>query len=238
MHFHPVFYFITGWPSMETFRQMVRNYVAHGVRAIQVDMPSADPYGESAFIQAGMKRARELYGPDFGIYMKNLREVRAEFPDLEMHLVVYPDVVESIGLERFASFCREMNFFTVLASRTDELQKAGVCTTEFVHYQMPEPAVEHALHTQNLMMLRSNSRYETLPPRDGMRTWKQRIDWLRSRGFRGPIYAVAGISTPEQLQEIKAAGADGAYIGSVLMKKWTQEDALWKILDEFKALTE
>ena len=66
----------------------------------------------------------------------------------------------------------------------------------------------------------------------------RRIAWLRQRGVEGPIYAVSGISTKEQLAEVKAAGADGAYIGTALMQLWENETALWAKLDEFKSLTE
>lgn len=238
MGFHPVFYLVTGWPSMETTWKMVRFYVEHGARALQFDMPSADPYGESDFIKACMKHVRQQYGEDFDIYMQTLREIRAAYPQLEMHLTVYPDIVQRIGLNRFADFCNEIGFFAVLSSSSDELCAQGVHTVEFLHYQMPEAAVAHAVQTQNPVMLRSNARYEHLEPRDGLCTWEQRINWLRGRGFHGSIYAVAGISTVPQLQEVKAAGADGAYIGSVLMGQWEDERTLAETLKGFQALTE
>lgn len=120
----------------------------------------------------------------------------------------------------------------------DFLNKRGVRTTDFLMYDMPEEMVQRAILTKNLVMLRSNNRYEDTPPRDGMSTWAQRIAWLRQRGVEGPIYAVSGISTKEQLAEVKAAGADGAYIGTALMQLWENETALWAKLDEFKSLTE
>ena len=56
MKFRPVYYMISGWPSLEKTREMVRRYVEHGVTALQFDMPGADPSRESAFIQQGMRR--------------------------------------------------------------------------------------------------------------------------------------------------------------------------------------
>lgn len=238
MGFHPVFYLVTGWPSMDKTREMVRFYVDHGARALQFDMPSADPYGESDFIKACMKHVRQQYGEDFEVYMQALRDIRADYPQLEMHLTVYPDIVQSIGVTRFADFCNEIGFFSVLSSFPDELRAQGVRAAEFLHYQMAEAAVAHALQTQNPVLLRSNARYEHLEPRDGLRTWAQRINWLRGRGFCGSIYAVAGISTVPQLAEVKAAGADGAYIGSVLMGQWEDKQTLAETLNGFQALTE
>ena len=51
MKFSPAFYIINGWPSVEKTIEMVDKYVDHGVNAIQICMPSSNPYGESKFIQ-------------------------------------------------------------------------------------------------------------------------------------------------------------------------------------------
>ena len=150
-------------------------------------------------------------------------------------------MADRIGLEKFADYCLEVQTYTVMVDNNetaDYLNSRGVRTTDFLHYDMPEFMVERAVRTKNLVMLRSNSRYEDMEPREGLATWKQRIEWLRKRGVEGPIYPVSGISTKEQLQEVKDAGADGAYIGTALMELWEDEDKLWEKLDSFRYLTE
>lgn len=122
MKFRPVYYMISGWPSLEKTREMVRRYVEHGVTALQFDMPGADPSRESAFIQQGMRHARALYGEDYDVFMDALRGIRCEFPELEIHLVVYPDVVERIGLERFGDFCQEIGIYSVLPGDKDKMK--------------------------------------------------------------------------------------------------------------------
>lgn len=241
MKFSPVFYIINGWPTVEKTIEMTDRYVEHGVNAIQICMPSTNPWGESQFIQERMKHALDTYGHDYTIFMNCIREIRRRHPDLEFHQVLYNDVADSIGLERFADYCLEIRTYTVMVDdlkTADYLNSRGVRTTDFLMYNMPEDMVRRAVETKNLVMLRSNSRYEDMAPRDGMSTWKQRISWLRERGVEGPIYPVAGISTKEQLQEVKDAGANGAYIGTALMRLWDDEDALWAKLEEFKSLTE
>lgn len=241
MKFSPVYYIINGWPTVDKTIEMTDRYVEHGVNAIQICMPSKNPWGESKFIQDRMKHALDTYGHDYTVFMDCIREVRRRHPDLEFHQVLYNDVAESIGLDKFADFCLEVVTYTVMVDNNDTadfLNKRGVRTTDFLMYDMPEEMVQRAIRTKNLVMLRSNNRYEDTPPRDGMSTWAQRISWLRQRGVEGPIYAVSGISTKEQLAEVKAAGADGAYIGTALMQLWENETALWAKLDEFKSLTE
>lgn len=241
MKFSPVYYIINGWPSVEKTIEMADRYVEHGVNAIQICMPSKNPWGESQFIQDRMRHALDTYGDDYTVFMDCIREIRRRHPDLEFHQVLYNDVAEAIGLEAFADYCLEINTYTVMVDNLETanyLNSRGVRTTDFLMYDMPEYMVQRAVESKNLVMLRSNNRYENMAPRDGMSTWKQRISWLRSRGVEGPIYPVSGISTKEQLQEVKEAGAEGAYIGTVLMQLWDNEQALWAKLDEFKALTE
>ena len=241
MKFSPTFYIINGWPSVEKTIEMVDSYVEHGVNAIQICMPSTNPYGESKFIQERMSHAIKTYGLDYGVFMDTIREIRRRHPDMEFHQVLYNDVADRIGLEKFAEYCLEIHTYTVMVDNNDSadyLNSRGVRTTDFLHYNMPEFMVERAIRTKNLVMLRSNSRYEDMAPREGLATWKQRIGWLRSRGVEGPIYAVSGIATKEQLEEVRAAGADGAYIGTALMQLWDNEEKLWETLDSFRSLTE
>lgn len=121
MKFRPVYYMIPGWPSLEKTKEMVRRYVDHGVTALQFDMPGADPSRESAFIQQGMRHARALYGEGYDVFMDALRDIRREFPNLEIHLVVYPDVVDTIGLERFGDFCQEIGVYSVLPGDKEKM---------------------------------------------------------------------------------------------------------------------
>ena len=204
MKFSPVYYIINGWPTVDKTIEMTDRYVEHGVNAIQICMPSKNPWGESKFIQDRMKHALDTYGHDYTVFMDCIREVRRRHPDLEFHQVLYNDVAESIGLDKFADFCLEVGTYTVMVDNNDTadfLNKRGVRTTDFLMYDMPEEMVQRAIRTKNLVMLRSNNRYEDTPPRDGMSTWAQRISWLRQRGVEGPIYAVSGISTKEQLAD-------------------------------------
>ena len=241
MKLSPVFYIINGWPSVEKTIEMVDKYVEHGVHAIQICMPSTDPYGESKFIQERMRHAIDKYGLEYDVFMDCIREIRKRHPQIEFHQVLYNDVAASIGLEKFADYCLEVQTYTVMVDNNetaDYLNSRGIRTTDFLHYDMPEEMVKRAIRTKNLVMLRSNNRYEDMAPREGLATWKDRISWLRQRGVEGPIYPVSGISTKDQLQEVKEAGADGAYIGTALMELWDDEKKLWEKLDSFKSLTE
>lgn len=240
MRFRPVFYIINGWPNIEKTKEMVDNYVAHGVCALQFDMPSADPSRESEFIQERMRSARNLYGSGYEVYMDALREIRKKHPNLEIHLVLYPDVIETIGLERFGDFCKEIEVYSVLAMDPEimrYLNGRGIATAAFIGYDTSEKAIELAKANDNQIVFLSNKNGRT-EPRLGLTTWKERVAYIRKAGVKAPVFGVTGISTAEELNEVKQAGADGAYIGTIMMKLWDQEPELWKTLDAFQQIAE
>ena len=240
MKFRPVFYIINGWPSIEKTKEMVDNFVANGVCALQFDMPSADPSRESAFIQERMRLARSLYGSGYEVYMNALREIRKKHPDLEIHLVLYPDVIETIGLEQFGDFCREIDVYSVLAMDPEMmryLNGRGISTAAFIGYDTSEKAIELAKANENQIVFLSNKNGRT-EPRQGLVTWKERVEYIRKEGVKAPVFGVTGISTAEELNEVKQAGADGAYIGTIMMKLWDDEPELWKTLDAFQEIAE
>lgn len=240
MKFRPVYYMISGWPSIEKTKEMVRRYVERGVTALQFDMPAADPSREAQFIQDCMRHARNLYGDKYDVFMDMLRDIRKEHPGLEIHLVVYADVVETIGLERFADFCIEIGAYSVLAGdkeKMDYLDSRGISTATFIGYDTSDKAIELAKLSDNKIVFVSNANGRT-QPREGLITWADRIGYIRRQGVTAPIFGVTGIKTPEELQKVKSAGADGAYIGSIMMQLWERETELWELLDKFQAIAE
>lgn len=239
MRFHSVYYIISGWPSIEKTEMMVDRYVEHGVTALQFDMPAKDPSRESDFIKERMMHARSLY-EGCGVYMDMMRRVRAKHPKLEMHLVVYPEIVDEIGIDDFVAFCKEIDFYSVLASSVDKMKyfaSQGLPIATVIGYDMPDAMVETARMGNNLIVNLLN-RNPKVRPKPGLETWEQRIKYLREQGVKAPIFGNGFIKTVEALEEVKKAGADGAYIGSILMQQWDNEDRLWKLLDAFQSVAE
>ena len=75
-------------------------YVAHGAKAFQIDMPSKDPFSETDFVKELMKNSL-IDDSSYDRYMDGIREIRRRHPQIDLHVVVYDDVVDSIGVEKF-----------------------------------------------------------------------------------------------------------------------------------------
>ena len=236
--FHLVYYINTGYPSMEASLEKAELYLNHGVKAIQFDLPSRNPYRETTFIKERMAAAYERYG-GYDEMMKQLSAFRRRHPDFEMQMVSYEDVLLTIGSRPYIEFCRDNHIATcrisgdgVIETARKDMNRAGIDTLTFIDYNIGEESVELAIETGRAVMLR-NVR-PGMPARSGMVSWRERIGYLRERGITAPIYATAGIACGDDILEAKAAGAAGAFVGSCLMKLWEDEKNMLLLLEELE----
>lgn len=217
--FHLVYYISMGTPTIEASLEKAETYLAQGVKALQFDLPSRNPYRETPFIRARMAKAWETYG-GYEPFLKALTEFRRKHPDFEMQMVSYEDVILTIGTTRYIEFCKQNNIRTcrisgdgVIERARMDMNAAGIDTLTFIDYNLPEKDVEFAVQTGRAVMLR-NVR-EGMEPRDGMVSWDERIRFLRRRGVTAPIYATAGITCGASLLEAKQAGAAMVSVSSM-----------------------
>ncbi len=240
MKFYPVYYFTIACPTIEKSLEMVDEYVKRcGIRGIQIDMPSSDPYGETDMVKKRMAEALARYG-SYDVFMDAIRSIRKKHPSLEIHVVVYPDVVESIGIGKFCDFCLEIGAFTVRIAGTETfeeyisyLDNHGVITSDCINYSMPDEDVERCRRTKGIIHMRTKRKTEA--PNRGLETWEQRLRYVREHGVTARVFATADMKTAQDLIAARDAGADGVYVGNVLMNLWDDEDKLWKLLAEMEA---
>ena len=228
----------TGYPSISDTIKMTEIYLAHGVKAIQFDLPSRNPYRETDFIKMRMAGAYERYG-GYEEIMNRLSTFRSEHPDFEMQMVSYEDVLVTVGTRSYIDFCRKNRIKTcrisgdgVIERARMDMNRAGIDTLTFIDYNMREEDVSFARETGRAVMLR-NVR-AGMEARSDMKSWTDRIGYLRERGITAPIYATAGITCGQDILEVKAAGAAGAFVGSCLMKLWEDEKNMLLLLEELE----
>ena len=156
--------------------------------------------------------------------MNRLSTFRSEHPDFEMQMVSYEDVLVTVGTRSYIDFCRKNRIKTcrisgdgVIERARMDMNRAGIDTLTFIDYNMREEDVSFARETGRAVMLR-NVR-AGMEARSDMKSWTDRIGYLRERGITAPIYATAGITCGQDILEVKAAGAAGAFVGSCLMTR-------------------
>lgn len=242
MSFAVIYYLTLACPSVERTLEMVGRYIEHGATRFQLDMPSSDPYGETELVKKMMAGALAVH-PDYDYYMDALRRLRARYPQIELSLVVYRDVMDAIGIEKLTDFCTEIRAHTVRQAGRDErdayaqvLHRRGLPTVEAIDYAMSEESVDRARRATCFVTMRTRRAGET--PLPGLETWTKRIALARSRGVHAPIFAIADMTAAKHLTAAREGGAAGVVVGNVLMRLWDNEDALWEKFNELQACAE
>lgn len=239
MAFRVIYYISLACPTVERSLEMIEKYIQAGANSFQIDMPSHDPYGETDFVKKCMHDALAAHS-DYDFYMDTFRELRRRHPQLEISIVVYKDVIDEIGIEKFTDFCNEIGMYSVRLAGNDDreaytkyMRDHGLYTVEGVGYYMPEEHVQAVLGRNNIVTLRTKRKTEA--PNRGLETWEQRVGYLRSRGVTAPIFAIADMKGAEDILRAKNGGANGTIVGNVLMQLWDDEDAFEKKLKEIQA---
>lgn len=242
MKFNPIYYICIACPTVERTLEMVDRYVEHGARAFQIDMPSNDPFDETEFVKAMMKESLDEVN-NYSHYMDGIREIRRRHPDLELHVVVYADVVDAIGIDNFIAFGKEIGVASYMIPGLSMenhryIEEHGIRVFRFVAHEMdPEDVKFCAQGDENEYICIRNQKPGEIG-RPGLQTWDEKYIYMREHGVKGKIYSVFGIKTKETLQNVKDSGADGAIIGNVLMHLWGDEEKLWALLSDFQSLAE
>ena len=242
MKFTPIYYVCIACPTVEKTIEMVDKYVAHGATAFQIDMPSKNPFAETEFVKGMMKDSLSAE-PDYSHYMDGFRKIREHQPELELHIVVYDDVIDSIGAKEFCDFVQEVHAASILVPEiTDEhreyAEKRGIQVFRMTTHIMDDESIDFCAQLPEGSYIGLRNKKPGEVDRPGYETWEKKYALMRERGVKGDIYSIFGIKSGAELARIKETGARGAIIGNVLMHLWDDEEALWKLLAEFQALAE
>ena len=231
-------YLCNGYPSLEASAEIAKTYVESGCDTIEIDLPSRDPFLESELIAGRMAEALKACD-DYDRYMEEMAEVKRSLPNTDFIVMVYENVVEEVGVEKFIKFCLDNDYLDIILvglkdnTIKDQIIAAGLRVSCYVQFHLPEEEVAYALASNGFTYLQA-------VPAPGQATeehptLKSCIEYLRERGLKNPIYCGVGVHTPEDCAMVRDAGADGAFVGSAILKLQTEPEALAKTIGEFKA---
>ncbi|QTQ12982.1 tryptophan synthase subunit alpha [Treponema parvum] len=236
--FHLVYYINVGCPSIEYSLDKAEKYLLYGVKALQFDLPSRNPYRETQFIKDKMKYAYKKYG-NYDVFLEALTRFRNKHTDFEMQMVSYEDVLLTIGTTKYIEFCKKNNIKTcrisgdgIIETARLDMNAAGIDTLMFIDFDLPQKEIDLAVKTGRGVMLR-NIR-QGMKSRKGLVSWNDRIKFIKKEGVSAPIYATAGIANGKALIEAKEAGANGAFVGSCLMNLWEDEKKMLELLNDLE----
>lgn len=213
-------------PDPETALTIVRAAVAGGADALELGVPFSDPVADGPTIQASHIRAL-AGGATVDSAIEQIRQIRSEFPDLPIGMLIYGNVPFTRGLETFYSEFHEAGADSILlpdvpvregAPFVAAADKAGIDPIFIAPAQASEKTLEGvAKYSKGYIYAISRDGVTGTEKESETRGLADVVDNVKRFGG-APILLGFGISTPQHVADAIAAGAAGAITGSALAK--------------------
>jgi tryptophan synthase alpha chain len=217
-----------GDPDFAATRELVGIAVNEGLDIVELGIPIAQPYLDSAGMQASMQRA--LAGcAELPRYLDAIAQIRSDFPALPLEVMVYHATVLELGLAQFCAGLADAGADAVLvadvagqsaqfrAALDAELAPRDIYAIRFVpHPFNPGQIPDLREHAQGFVVVQTQADAAGRRPRvlEGNR---ETLAELRRAGVRRPLVLAYGIRTPGDVEQCLALGADGVLIGTVVL---------------------
>ena len=231
-------YLSFGYPTIEGSAEMAEYYIKGGCDAIELSIPPKNPYRDSAYLQDLFHKAMDQCS-DYEEYLNGIARMTDKHPETEFFFVLYHEVIMAIGAGKLGNFCREHHITNIISGdlhdqeAIDTLHKCGVKLARSVNYKMEEADIERCIQADGFTYMQAfPSEGQYIAP--GYEELETCIRYLRTRKVSEPIYCGAGIKCPEDAARVKAAGGDGFFVGSSIIKLYEKPDELVKLIQEYK----
>lgn len=232
-------YLSNGYPSIEESKRTAEIYGEGGCDIIEVDIPSRDPYLESELISGRMAHALGACG-DYDKYMDNIVAIKESLPDTKVIVLAYENTVEDIGVDRFINFClkNELTDIIFVGLKNDDIKnrliEAGLGVSCYVQRKMTNEEIDSAVSANGFIYMQAFATEDKVSRE--YPTLKDCVSYLRSLGIKREIYCGVGVYTPEDYKTVMEAGADGAFVGSTILKLHDRPEELKKTIGLFKSV--
>jgi tryptophan synthase alpha chain len=244
---------VAGDPDLTLSEQVFRTYIDAGADILEIGYPFSDPMADGPVNQRAAQRALEagMTPPRFFAMLGRLRRTT----DIPFGLLLYANTVHHPGYDTFCARAADAGVDSILvadmppeeaSSFTRALRTHGLRSV-FIVSELTPPDRAKAIceHTDGFVYVVSR------PGTTGVQKslsgsvggTLKRLRRLTTR----PLCVGFGISTPDHVRRVKAAGADGAIVGSALVKiieelrggsKRTMLRALGRAVEDFRKATQ
>lgn len=216
---------VVGDPSFEQSLKIIDVLIENGADALELGFAFSDPVADGPEIQQANIRVLQN-----SISVENsfelVRQVRQNYPDLPIGLLVYANLVYAQGIDVFYNKANQVGIDSVLIGDCPERERqtfqpiAQSNGVQSVYIAPPDA------NNQTLKNIAENSEgYTYLLSRKGVtgtgntanQSNEKVINLLREYNS-SPIVQGFGISTPQHVETAKLAGVNGVITGSAIVK--------------------
>ena len=217
-------FLVIGDPDLPTSHQLVDAIAPHA-DILEFGLAFSDPPADGPAIQAADKRALDA-GITTEAALRFLGEVSARC-DTPIALLIYYNLILSHGVDRFYRRAKESGVDAILVADLPIEEASESLAAAERHGIAPIFIVSELTTPERLKLILSHARgYLYLVARIGVTGEQSEVD----RELAGviarireqtalPILAGFGLSTPDHVQAVMKAGADGAICGSAIVRR-------------------
>jgi tryptophan synthase alpha chain len=214
-----------GDPDERTSFEIVKTLLENGADVLELGMPFSDPIADGPTIQAADQRA---LAKKFNIVkalslIKKIRKLDGHVP---IGLLVYSNLINSFGTEKFYASAKEAGVDGVLCADVPfeeagpflkASKKSGICqiflvapTTTTARMRKIFPVAKGFVYAVSLLGVTGTRK----------KLGNEVFGLIKNakKQTKLPVCVGFGISEPGHIKELLAAGADGAIIGSAIVK--------------------
>lgn len=217
---------MVGDPDAAVSEAVIEALIEGGADALELGVPFSDPVADGPTIQRAHIRALEA-GVGFRSALAVVARVRQRHPELPIGMLIYGNVPFAVGPETFYRQCAQAGIDSVLLPdvpvREGEAfsQAAEAAGIDAVYIAPPSASPDTlagvAAASRGYVYAVSRAGVTGTETASSTVGLTQSVQRLRADAA-APVMLGFGISTPEQVAEAIAAGADGAICGSAVVK--------------------
>jgi len=222
-------FWMLGDPTPEKSLEAVRTIAQHA-DILELGLPFSDPLADGPTIQTAVNRSLES-GTNTKKCLEQIATIRAKFSDKPIGLLVYLNLILQYGINEFFANCKSSGVDSVLIPELpveevelvkEAAQKNTIDLVFLLSTNTPQKRREKIYHHSGGFIYTVSKPSITGAKTDLSATTLDLVSELKKQ-TKHPICVGFGISTPSHISTLKAAGADGAIIGSELINIYQTE---------------
>ena len=221
-------YIVAGYPDIRTSEDIITSLINGGADIIEIGIPFSDPIADGSAIQDAIQNSLTS-GTTPDMCLELASRVRKTFPDIPLIIMTYSNILFRKGYIQFAQQAKESGIDGFIIpdipieeakEYLDSVKKIGISTIFLVSPNTSEKRLKiiSKICTGFLYVI---SIYGITGERKGFDEYTiesiKRVKKVIADNL--PLAVGFGISNPQHVRYMIDAGADGAIIGSAIIKK-------------------
>ena len=221
-------YIVAGYPDIRTSEDIITSLINGGADIIEIGIPFSDPIADGSTIQDAIQNSLTS-GTTPDMCLELASRVRKTFPDIPLIIMTYSNILFRKGYIQFAQQAKESGIDGFIIpdipieeakEYLDSVKKIGISTIFLVSPNTSEKRLKiiSKICTGFLYVI---SIYGITGERKGFDEYTiesiKRVKKVIADNL--PLAVGFGISNPQHVRYMIDAGADGAIIGSAIIKK-------------------